>query len=89
MKSVSITVKGVVQGVYYRQSSRQKATSLGIGGEVKNLEDGDVHIIATGSEAQLEEFISWCHEGPRSAIVTGVIVKEIPLQSFSSFRIAR
>lgn len=40
MNSISIIVKGKVQGVFYRQSAKEKATALGITGHIKNQPDG-------------------------------------------------
>jgi acylphosphatase len=88
-QTISITVKGIVQGVYYRQRTKETALKSGITGEVKNMPDGNVHIVATGTQEQLDEFVKWCHKGPDTAVVSDVIVKDVPLQSFSSFRIVR
>jgi acylphosphatase len=85
----SIVVSGKVQGVFYRQSTKEKAKSLGIGGTVKNDNDGSVHIIATGSKEQLDELVQWCHRGPDKAKVEKVEVNELPLESFSSFTIEK
>lgn len=89
MQTVSIIVEGIVQGVYYRQSTKARAIEAGITGEVKNKTDGSVHIVATGSEIQLQELIEWCQTGPEMAIVTNVKVEKIPLQSFKDFTITR
>jgi acylphosphatase len=89
LQTVTITVEGLVQGVYYRQSARAKAIESGLGGEVRNKPDGTVHIIATGTESQLQQLIDWCHCGPEQAIVTRVSVEKIPLQSFRNFTIIR
>jgi acylphosphatase len=85
----SITVSGKVQGVYYRQSTKEKAVTMGITGSVMNKKNGDVEIIATGLKIQIDEFINWCRQGPPKAIVTNVIVKELPLQLFEKFIILR
>jgi acylphosphatase len=85
----SIIVSGKVQGVFYRQSTKEKAASLGIGGTVKNEEDGSVRIIATGHKEQLDELVSWCRRGPAKARVEEVVVETIALQQFSSFTITR
>ena len=53
LQTISIVVKGKVQGVFYRQSTREKAKGLGIRGTVKNLENGNVEIIATGTPEQI------------------------------------
>jgi acylphosphatase len=52
LQTISITVIGLVQGVYYRQSTKEKALELGISGFVKNLPDGNVRILATGDLVQ-------------------------------------
>ena len=89
LQSISITVEGLVQGVFYRQSTKAKAIESGITGEIKNKPDGTVHIVATGTETQLEKLIQWCNKGPEMAIVTGVKVEQIPLISFKGFSIIR
>jgi len=89
LESISIIVEGLVQGVYYRQTTKAKAIELGITGEIKNKPDGSVHIIATGIEAQLNQLIEWCRKGPDMAIVTNVKVEKIPLKPFSGFNIVR
>ena len=87
--SISIIVDGLVQGVFYRQSTKAKAIELSITGEIKNKPDGTVHIIATGTEAQLNIFVEWCNKGPEMAIVTHVKVEKIILQSFKGFSIVK
>ena len=89
LKTVSIIVTGKVQGVWYRQSAKEKATELGVTGNVRNQPDGSVAIIATGLAKQLDQFIEWCRQGPPRARVTNVEVTELPLQSFDRFVIER
>lgn len=72
MKSVRLYIKGRVQGVFYRQSTRQMASQLGLAGWVRNLPDGSVEALAHGSIDALETLISWCHEGPPAARVSSV-----------------
>lgn len=89
MQSISIRVKGIVQGVYYRQRTKETALRSGITGEVKNLPDGDVSILATGTEEQLQEFIKWCNKGPETAVVSNIIVEKVPLKKFNTFKVVR
>ena len=89
MQTVSIIVSGKVQGVFYRQNTKEKATALGIQGTVENLDDGSVSIIASGTREQLQQLIQWCHQGPSKAKVAQVTVTEIPVQAFNGFRILR
>ena len=88
-ETLSIVVKGIVQGVFYRQRTKETALRSGITGEIKNLPDGDVHIYATGTPEQLEEFVKWCNKGPDTAVVSKVIVEKIAVKTFTSFRIVR
>jgi acylphosphatase len=85
----SIIVSGKVQGVFYRQSTREKAITIGITGSVENLSNGEVKIIATGTKEQIETLMQWCRQGPPKAIVTTVEITELPLQSFDQFSIKR
>lgn len=80
------TVKGRVQGVYFRASTRRVADSLGLSGHAINLANGDVEVLACGAPAALDELESWLHEGPRGARVTAVQAEEIEWQPLTGFR---
>lgn len=69
---VSVAVKGIVQGVFYRASTLEKARSLNLRGYVKNQHDGSVKIDAEGEKEQLIELLRWCHQGPPGASVESV-----------------
>ena len=88
-KTISITVSGKVQGVFYRQSTKEKARELGLTGEVRNLPDGNVLVIATGTDEQLNILADWCKKGPPRAIVTGVEIADLPFQTFGEFVVVR
>jgi acylphosphatase len=88
-QTISITVSGLVQGVYYRQSTKEKALELGISGIVKNLPDGSVHILASGTADQLNELVHWCKQGPSLAKVKSVNVESVERQVFMGFVIQR
>ena len=89
LQTISITVSGMVQGVFYRQSTKEKALELGISGIVKNLPDGNVQIVATGTSGQLDQLVLWCKQGPSQAKVTAVNVEEVSQQEFTGFVIQR
>ena len=89
LQTISVIIKGKVQGVYFRHSSREKAKGYGLKGTVRNLNDGSVEIIATGLPDQLNQFTEWCKLGPRSAVVSSIEVTPLPLQMFSDFIITR
>lgn len=89
LQTWSIIVTGRVQGVYYRQSTKDKALELGITGYVKNLPDGNVQILATGTTSQLNQLVIWCKQGPSRAIVDAVQVETIAPLAFLQFSIQR
>jgi acylphosphatase len=87
VQTFSIIVSGKVQGVYYRQRTREKAEELGIKGIVSNQPDGTVHIQASGTTDQLNQLISWCKQGPSRAVVTSVESEIIEPRNFTGFTI--
>ena len=72
MKRARIIVSGIVQGVFFRSSSRYQALHLGLKGWVKNRTDGKVEIVAEGENDAIMDFIQWCHLGPPGARVDHV-----------------
>ena len=89
LQTITITVKGKVQGVNFRAAARKKAEELAITGHVKNLADGDVEITATGTEVALHALMDWCKIGPPLATVEDVVVAIRGLQNFRNFVIRR
>ncbi|WP_299246585.1 acylphosphatase [uncultured Aquimarina sp.] len=87
LKHYNISVKGKVQGVWYRKSTLEKALELNIKGIVKNQSDGSVYIEAEGEENQLKEFIEWCAEGPEFAQVLDVAKEESTPLFYTVFEI--
>lgn len=80
MIRVRTVVSGLVQGVFFRASTRQEAESKGLSGWVRNLADGRVEAVFEGDERAVEEMIEWCRVGPPGAVVSGVdVVREEPL----------
>jgi len=87
MKHYTIQVFGKVQGVFFRASTREKATELGINGWVKNESDGSVLIEAEGSDDKLQSLISWCRQGPPQAQVEKVEYADSELQNYEQFEV--
>lgn len=83
-----LTIHGRVQGVFYRQSTREKAISLGLKGWVKNCPDGSVAAVFEGDRAAIEAAIEWCRRGPAAARVSEVDIDWQTFQGeFSRFEI--
>ncbi|MGD2126727.1 MAG: acylphosphatase [Desulfobacteraceae bacterium] len=83
---IRLVIEGRVQGVWFRDSTRQEANILGVTGWVKNRRDGAVEVLAEGPEDRVRKLVAWCHHGPPGARVTRVHETEEPWQGeFNSF----
>ena len=89
MKTIRLTIKGKVQGVFYRAIAKEVADALGIKGWIRNLPDRNVQITATATDELLQKFAGWCKQGPPKAKVDEVIVDDLVLEEFRDFRIIR
>ena len=78
MERLEAVVHGRVQGVFFRDYTTQCARELGLVGQVKNQDDGTVHVIAEGKPAALEAFLERITEGPPLAKVKDVIISWHP-----------
>ena len=84
-----VIVSGRVQGVFFRYTTREVASSLGLFGWVKNRWDGKVEAVFEGERERVEEMIGWCHKGPPGAYVQNVDTQwEEYLGEFDRFSIA-
>ncbi len=68
-------VQGRVQGVYFRASTAERATALGLRGYARNLADGSVEVLCAGPQAGVEALLDWLREGPAMARVDEVRVE--------------
>ncbi|MBU0628631.1 MAG: acylphosphatase [Nanoarchaeota archaeon] len=88
MKRIHLIISGRVQGIYFRHYTNIEANKLGLKGFVRNLNNGNVEVIAEGSEEKLKELIKFCRKGPDAANVDNVIIDyEEPKQEFETFSI--
>ena len=72
LERAHVRISGQVQGVFFRDSTRQKAEELSLAGWVKNLRDGRVEAVFEGPPERVREMLRWCEEGPRQASVENV-----------------
>jgi acylphosphatase len=88
-KALHVWVKGRVQGVFFRDSTQRKATSLGLTGWVKNLPDGRVEALFVGKEDACRQALAFVGVGPSGARVTDVDHRweDIPADSFAGFEV--
>lgn len=90
MKRVHVWVTGTVQGVWFRESTREQAQRRGLGGWVRNLSDGRVEAMFEGEPAAVDAVVEWCRTGPERARVESVDAEaEPPGARFGSFEVLR
>jgi acylphosphatase len=71
-----VVVRGRVQGVFFRDSTRQRARQLAVAGWVANRPDGSVEAVFEGEPEAVERLVSFCRAGPRGAQVEDVEVTD-------------
>lgn len=84
-----VSVIGRVQGVFFRQSTQEKARELGLSGTVRNLQDGSVYIEVQGSARNMNLFLDWCKMGPPAAEVREIYIQEGTLWPYQGFETIR
>lgn len=70
-------ISGRVQGVYFRASTRDVASKLGLYGFARNLPDGSVEVVASGATEAMDSLSAWLRMGPPASRVDEVIVEEL------------
>lgn len=85
-----IKIYGLVQGVFFRSTMRDKALALGVNGWVRNAPDGTVEAVLEGPEEAVLKIVKWAHRGPPAAVVERVdVIWEEYKGEFKTFRIIR
>ena len=82
-----VVVKGDVQGVFFRDSTRDRAQSRGVAGWVSNRPDGSVEAVFEGEEDAVESMLRFVREGPRRAEVRDVDVTEEEPEGLGGFEV--
>lgn len=82
-----ITIDGQVQGVFFRDSLRQRALAAGIAGWVRNNRDGTVEAVFEGDQASVEAVLAFARKGPRGARVDRVEVVDEPVEGLTNFAV--
>lgn len=80
-------VRGRVQGVYFRDSTRRLAREHDLAGWVANRGDGSVEAVFEGEEGSVEALVAFCRHGPERAAVSSVEVMSETPQGERGFRI--
>jgi len=85
--AVRVRVRGRVQGVFFRDSTRRRAAELGVLGWVRNEPDGSVAVHAEGPAAAVEALLAFLHEGPPGARVEAVEAEPAAVEGHEQFAV--
>lgn len=89
MKHLNISIRGKVQGVFFRLTAKAVADQVGVKGFVLNQKDGSVYMEAEGDDFALDSLLDFCQEGPEDANVEAVEVTEGEPKGFSNFEVIK
>ena len=82
-----VIVRGLVQGVFFRDSTRRLAQRHGVSGWVANRADGAVEAVFEGEADAVERLVAFSREGPRGAHVQSVEVVEQDPEGLNGFAV--
>tara|TARA_Y100000310_G_scaffold344307_1_gene456322 strand:+ start:3510 stop:3788 length:279 start_codon:yes stop_codon:yes gene_type:complete len=89
-KAAKIIVTGTVQGIFFRGFVKKKADDLGLFGFVRNLDTGDVEIVAEGERDDINKLVDFCKDGPEHAMIQKIKTTEINWAgNYKEFKILR
>jgi DNA ligase D-like protein (predicted 3'-phosphoesterase) len=81
------TVRGRVQGVFFRDATVEVAQRLGVFGWVRNADDGTVLVHAEGSEEAVDGMVEFLRQGPPAAAVEEVEVEAVKPEGHEQFAV--
>lgn len=82
-----VVVRGFVQGVFFRDSTRRLAQQRGVSGWVANRADGAVEAVFEGDEEAVERLVEFSRRGPRGALVESVEVSDEEPEGLRGFAV--
>lgn len=90
IKSYRVVIKGIVQGVNFRNFTQLEAQRLGVNGYVRNTPNGHVEAFFEGEEEKIKEIIASIHVGPAYSKVKEVkLYEQDSLSNFKDFKVIR
>lgn len=86
-QSTKFIVSGIVQGVGFRYHTCHEGLKRGLTGYAKNLDNGDVEVVACGERGAIDSLAVWLKQGPRFSTVHQVTAEEVMFKAYNGFTI--
>ena len=87
VRRARVRVRGRVQGVFFRESTRRAALEEGLAGYVRNMPDGSVEAAFEGAPEAVERLVAFAGTGPPDADVDELEVADEPPEGLSGFSV--
>lgn len=84
-----VVVHGLVQGVFFRDTTRREAKARGVAGWVRNRPDGTVEAVFEGEPDAVAALVEFCRQGPPRARVERLEEREERPEGLTGFEIRR
>ena len=82
-----VVVRGRVQGVFFRETTRRRARRAGVAGWVRNNHDGTVEAWFEGEPDDVEVMVHFAGIGPSGAHVSDVDVEDVEPEGLRGFEV--
>jgi acylphosphatase len=82
-----LLVHGRVQGVFFRDSTRDRARRDGVAGWARNCPDGTVEVVLEGGPDAVARVAAFCERGPRGAQVERIEASDERSEGLHGFEI--
>ena len=82
-----VVARGRVQGVFFRDSVRREAQSVGVAGWARNRDDGAVEAVFEGDDDAVARMVDYVRSGPGHAAVSDIEVTDEPADDLQGFEV--
>ena len=87
MQRRRVVVRGQVQGVFFRETTKRRALAAGVSGWVRNRPDGTVEAVLEGEPEDVRRLVAFIQDGPRGARVDWVDVEAEEPEGLTGFEV--
>jgi acylphosphatase len=87
VKRARVVARGRVQGVFFRDSTRREAESVGVAGWARNRADGAVEAVFEGDDDAVDRMVEFVRRGPGHSDIDDVEVVDETPEGLSGFEV--
>lgn len=84
---LELSLKGKVQGVFFRRFLQTKIQNFNLSGKAKNENDGSLSVVLEGERKEIFRFLPYILQGPPAAQVEKLSLKYSPAKNLKGFYI--